>query len=163
MDVNEYINQYELVQIKFENVKEELFGLTGLIKKAKRKERKALVEKQTELLRDQRRCGYDISRILSSYQSALIIAPGDEKRFKQLTGYDVEVVTMRAGGDKGVLLSTMHSMGLFDSYQDELNATLISLLNWDIVGLIEAQVTQNRWERGYSKSTYGLPVRKVKR
>ena len=34
MDVNEYINQYELVQIKFENVKEELFGLTGLIKKS---------------------------------------------------------------------------------------------------------------------------------
>jgi hypothetical protein len=153
MNVEKYLSQYKKCISETKRLKEELFGLDGLISNAKRKDKKSLIARKKELETEQRNMKDESGNINCNYISELFIVPGNEDRFEQLTGYEVEVVNLDSL-DKGVTIIKTRSK-MYLNYAEGLE----QMLQNKVIGILEVQKSifsdaGGRW------LIYGLPVRR---
>jgi hypothetical protein len=165
MDIKQYLESYQKDTSTITDIESELFGMDGRINKAKKNEKKVLKTRQNELKNLLNEAEISLEKVMGDYVTELIIVPGNEERFKQLEGYSVEVVNLGLP-NKGVSVSKIKgsSYGDLELHQGDYKITIGLMLQNDIVGLVEAQISKTIWAgklvSGYEELYYGLPVRR---
>jgi hypothetical protein len=166
MDIKQYLESYQTAVAKYEDLQNQLSDKNILYNVSKkRSERKSLKKDKDKLNSKIYDANDGIYFVLGEYADALVKMPGDEKRFKEITGYDVEFVDI-GSSDKGVVVYSLRNS--LSSYWFDSSSTYIdqlkSMMTNKVVGLIEVQFSQ-KGDSGvfesHEKIYYGLPVRKV--
>ena len=164
MDIDSILTQYNKIESEYDNFINEINKLDEQIDETrKRKTIKSLNTKRNELESQMITSKKKLREIVSQYQSELVIVPGDETRYEQMTGYPVKVVDLGIP-NKGAIIVETEGMRRYGFRESDHQTPPKLLLEHRVVGIIEAQLSQSVWSSefhsGIERTYFGLPVKK---